>query len=416
MKPLVTLVLAIAGSAAMSAEPTITAKTGPPRLAEGHHGGVQMLLSKEDYTKKAAQFGERLKLAPLAKVPEALGVDALYGFGFSYVGRARTFVLDRSGNSGYVLHLDRNSDGDLTNDEPVHLRREDGELPSATFEETAKDSVNGVERTRRIGVRFFLEEVALPGQPTRKALILQSDSYRSGVLDVSGKQVPFVLHGDGGIYDQEDNTLAFDVNGDGTPDIAAGSEERYDVSERLVNLAGRSFEFKVDHYGDALTLVPLPDKRPDRAALGPGHEAPEFTATDIVGRKLKLSDYHGKVILLEFWGLWCAPCVAEVPKLVDIYQTYHPHGFEIIGVHNGQTVSELKAFMAKSGMTWTQIAEERTDPIHQYRVKGWPSYFIIDKDGKFLDSVRPDKLVELLDAKLGHPKMGTAPAAAEGVR
>jgi peroxiredoxin len=60
--------------------------------------------------------------------------------------------------------------------------------------------------------------------------------------------------------------------------------------------------------------------------------APDFSLTTLDGRSKKLSDYRGKVVLLNFWATWCAPCRVEMPTLVDLYNKYHAQGLEIIGV------------------------------------------------------------------------------------
>ena len=91
-------------------------------------------------------------------------------------------------------------------------------------------------------------------------------------------------------------------------------------------------------------------------------------------------------MLLDFWGTWCGPCVAAVPKLVETYEKYHPRGFEIIGLDCKDTEEELRKFIAGKKLTWVQTREENeASSIHRlYRVLAWPKYLLLGQDGKII--------------------------------
>jgi len=63
-----------------------------------------------------------------------------------------------------------------------------------------------------------------------------------------------------------------------------------------------------------------------------GQLAPEFDLKNLDGQSVRLSDYHGKVVLLNFWATWCAPCKVEIPWMIEFQQKYGPRGFTILGV------------------------------------------------------------------------------------
>jgi len=93
------------------------------------------------------------------------------------------------------------------------------------------------------------------------------------------------------------------------------------------------------------------------------------------------------VVLLDFWGTWCGPCVAGVPELVRLYAAYHPRGFEILGIEARDTREKVAAFIAEHHMPWPQTLEKETDPITtRYRVDGWPTAFLVGPDGTFLEA------------------------------
>jgi peroxiredoxin len=192
--------------------------------------------------------------------------------------------------------------------------------------------------------------------------------------------------------------VCFDLNGDGQLDMSTPhSLEVYFVMDKYVTLAGASYEFTVDRQGRSLSLKPIAEKLPDRPALQPGSTAPEFSFTDIDGKTYRLSDFRGKVVLLDFWGVWCGPCVAEAPELASIYQKLHEKGFEVIGIHMGNQIAALREFIAEKGMTWAQAVEEDRGTLHRlFRVDGWPTYYLIGKDGTILaHDLRPgDELIK----------------------
>jgi thiol-disulfide isomerase/thioredoxin len=96
---------------------------------------------------------------------------------------------------------------------------------------------------------------------------------------------------------------------------------------------------------------------------------------------------RGKVVLLDFWGTWCGPCVAGMPELVSLYEKYHSRGFEILGIDAKDTRDQVAAFTKVHHMPWPQTIENETDPITtRYRVDGWPTAFLVGVDGKFLEA------------------------------
>lgn len=114
-----------------------------------------------------------------------------------------------------------------------------------------------------------------------------------------------------------------------------------------------------------------------------GSIAPEFTLKDINDKNVSLSDYRGKVILIEFWATWCPPCRASIPELVTVYNKYRAKGFTIlaISVDEGQDVQKkLVAFAKEFGMTYPVLLADR-NATFQYGVNSIPHTFIVNKEG-----------------------------------
>ena len=115
-----------------------------------------------------------------------------------------------------------------------------------------------------------------------------------------------------------------------------------------------------------------------------GNTAPDFTVTDIDGKKLSLSDYRGKVVLLDFWATWCTPCRAEIPHFVEMQQTLGPQGFQVVGISMDDEAKPVKAFYQQYRMNYpTAVGDDKLAQSFG-GVLGLPVNFLIDRDGRIV--------------------------------
>ena len=112
-----------------------------------------------------------------------------------------------------------------------------------------------------------------------------------------------------------------------------------------------------------------------------GHPAPGFTLTDLDGNAVRLSDFRGKVVFLNFWATWCPPCRAEMPEMEELHQEYQDKDVVIIGVDLGEFRSSVKSFVEENGYSWTFVIDSTGEVARDYMVTGIPSSFSIDEDG-----------------------------------
>src|SRR5271169_2173859 len=121
-----------------------------------------------------------------------------------------------------------------------------------------------------------------------------------------------------------------------------------------------------------------------RAVLHPAKErksASDFVLTDASGRTVKLKDYQGKVLLLDFWATWCTGCKKEIPWFAEFQKTYGAKGLAVVGVsmdEGGWTV--LKPFLAEHHVPY-QILLGDDAMAKRYGIESMPDTFLIDREG-----------------------------------
>ena len=114
-----------------------------------------------------------------------------------------------------------------------------------------------------------------------------------------------------------------------------------------------------------------------------GTPAPSIAVNDLAGAPLRLEDFRGKYVLVDFWATWCAPCVVEHPRLQAAYAKYHDKGFEIVAVSLDETKSAVVDFVKARKLPWKQVhnATGGGDLVEAFGVKNIPATFLIDPGG-----------------------------------
>jgi len=120
-----------------------------------------------------------------------------------------------------------------------------------------------------------------------------------------------------------------------------------------------------------------------------GSVAPPFTQNDVNGKSVRLSDFRGQYVLLDFWASWCNPCRTENPKVVRAYQQFKDKNFTVLGVSLDQQSGKAAwlAAIKKDGLTWTHVSDLNywdNAVAKQYGIKSIPQNFLIDPRGKII--------------------------------
>jgi cytochrome c biogenesis protein CcmG/thiol:disulfide interchange protein DsbE len=142
--------------------------------------------------------------------------------------------------------------------------------------------------------------------------------------------------------------------------------------------------------------------------LSVGHSvAPDFSLQDLNGQPLQLANYRGKVVLLDFWATWCAPCLGEIPHFVAFQNQYREQGLQVIGISMDDSPKPVREFYQRFKMNYPVALG--TDKLAEAYggVLGLPVTFLIGRDGqvaaKYVGEVQmpvlEQKIKSLLQAK-----------------
>jgi peroxiredoxin len=117
-------------------------------------------------------------------------------------------------------------------------------------------------------------------------------------------------------------------------------------------------------------------------------EAPDFTLMALAGQPARLREFRGKLVLLNFWATWCAPCLHEMPSMERLYQTFKQTDFVLLAVsmdRQGEDVA--RPFVENLKLTFPVLLDRTLEVSRQYSVRGLPTSYLIDPDGRLIGAV-----------------------------
>lgn len=116
-------------------------------------------------------------------------------------------------------------------------------------------------------------------------------------------------------------------------------------------------------------------------------KAPEFSLRTLEGKTVKLSDYKGKIVIIDFWATWCPPCRKGIPDLIDLQKTYSKE-LVVIGISLDQerTIKDLKPFIQNYGINYPVVLGDEKVVRDYGGVNAIPTSFIVDQKGFIVDS------------------------------
>jgi peroxiredoxin len=131
----------------------------------------------------------------------------------------------------------------------------------------------------------------------------------------------------------------------------------------------------------ALAMLVLVALAVPAAAVNLQDEAPDFTLKSLEGTNLRLEEYRGQVVLINFWASWCGPCRQEMPLLDRLHQRYLDTGFAVLGVNVEGEEAPARELIDKIPVTFPVLIDEGQAVSELYRLEAMPSTVVVDRDG-----------------------------------
>ncbi len=120
---------------------------------------------------------------------------------------------------------------------------------------------------------------------------------------------------------------------------------------------------------------------PHAQALDAGEKLPEVGLVDLSGKRVSVAALVGKVVVVDFWASWCAPCREELPVLERLYRKYRGQGLAVVGVSVDKDLANVKSFLAKLPLSFPVVHDANHQASSRYEPPRMPSSYVIDKKG-----------------------------------
>jgi cytochrome c biogenesis protein CcmG/thiol:disulfide interchange protein DsbE len=131
-----------------------------------------------------------------------------------------------------------------------------------------------------------------------------------------------------------------------------------------------------------------------------GVPAPEFDTPDIQGKRQRLSDYKGRVVLVNIWATWCEPCRNEMPQLDKLYQSRKESGFVVLGISDEPTVTQ-QAFLRQVPVSYPLLTTTSGVPAFYREIARYPAIFLVDREGKLRPAPGQGQAFEKVEQAVG---------------
>lgn len=154
--------------------------------------------------------------------------------------------------------------------------------------------------------------------------------------------------------------------------------------KKLILISTIALSLLLSVFGSANAAWQKPELSHNLTPVSPPVEARDFELQNLDEEKIRLSDYRGKVVMLNFWATWCPPCVREMPSMERLYHQYKDKNFTVLALNQMEDEDQVFAFTGQleTEPTFPILFDTQSKVSVRYGVRGLPTTFLIDKKGK----------------------------------
>jgi len=333
----------------------------------------------------------------IRKEPTYQSKNPIYGkiiVGNSPAKQNIAVVIDEADGQSSRIYIDANNNRNLIDDgSPEWTKSESGGF----FKDVVIKAIflsNGKSQELNLPYTIFRYRNE---ERKQTRIVFQSKFARSGELKIGNsiyKTLAQTFNRQGLFSNPKEVTIGIDANQDGMISKSLLSAEIFwggDGWSKPFNIDGESYQIaRVSESGDKMFLEVSPTKVAPKKYILINSSAPDFKFQTLANKSVKLSDLKDKVVLLDFWATWCAPCIGNLPSIKKIYNQHQRSEFEIIGISldGGETtkttLDDLQNFVSKEQIQWLIAFDNGgwDNAIAQmYNITGIPIHIVIDKKG-----------------------------------
>ena len=187
--------------------------------------------------------------------------------------------------------------------------------------------------------------------------------------------------------------------------VQAATEDRQAEAEILFGQFLAEFDGKHPYHAQGIEqqyIAEAKDQLVELRQRAVGMPAPDITGIDLNDKPMKLSDYRGRVVLMNFWATWCFPCMKLIPHEIEVVTTFAGQPFDIVGVNSDTDIAEARAAVVRTKMTWRSFRDHvdgKPAVTSQWKVVGYPTLYLIDHHGtirkRWIGSPPPDEVMHM---------------------